>query len=304
MTASAGPGEGSARLRRVAVLAPPFLWLVFFFGLPILVVFGISLADPVTGIPPYMAIVDWTSGGLPRFIGDFEKYATLFTDPYYLDGLFGAVRIAATSTAICLAIGYPMAWAIARARPGVRLALLLLVMVPFWTSFLIRIYAWMTILNSNGLANQLLLASGLIDRPVVLLYTDFAVYVGIVYAYLPFMVLPVYAVLDRIDRSLLEAAADLGARPARAFVSITLPLSLSGVVAGCLLVFVPALGEYVVPELLGGSDFLMIGRLLWTESFQNRDWPMAAAIAIALLLVVVVPVMLIQRLVEPKGEGA
>ena len=299
-----GAGEGGARLRRIAVLAPPFLWLAVFFGLPILVVFGISLAEPVTGIPPYTAIVDWTSGRLPRFIGDFEKYATLFTDPYYLDGLFGAVRIAVTSTAICLVIGYPMAWAIARARPGVRLALLLLVMVPFWTSFLIRIYAWMTILNSNGLANQLLLASGLIDRPAVLLYTDFAVYVGIVYAYLPFMVLPVYAVLDRIDRNLLEAAADLGARPVRAFVSITLPLSLSGVVAGCVLVFVPALGEYVVPELLGGSDFVMIGRLLWTESFQNRDWPMAAAIAIALLLVVVVPVMLIQRLVEPEGERA
>jgi len=304
MSASAGAGEGSARLRRIAVLAPPYLWLAVFFGLPILVVFGISLADPVTGIPPYTAIVDWTSGRLPRFTGDFGKYATLFTDPYYLEGLFGAVRIAATSTAICLAIGYPMAWAIARARPGVRLALLLLVMVPFWTSFLIRIYAWMTILNSNGLANQLLLALGVIDRPAVLLYTDFAVYVGIVYAYLPFMVLPVYAVLDRIDRLLLEAAADLGARPARAFLSVTLPLSLPGVVAGCLLVFVPALGEYVVPELLGGSDFLMIGRLLWTESFQNRDWPMASAIAIALLLVVVVPVMLIQRLVERKGERA
>jgi putrescine transport system permease protein len=287
--------------RRLAVLAPPFLWLALFFGLPILIVFGISLADPVTGIPPYTAIFAWVSGGLPRFIGDFEKYGALLTDSYYLDGLLGAVRIAAISTAICLVIGYPMAWAIARARAGIRLVLLLMVMVPFWTSFLIRIYAWTAILNSNGLVNQVLLALGIIDRPLVLLYTDFAVYVGIVYGYLPFMVLPVYAVLDRIDRSLLEAAADLGARPTRAFLSVVLPLSLPGVVAGCLLVFVPALGEYVVPELLGGSDFLMIGRLLWTECFQNRDWPMAAAIAIVILLIIVLPVMLIQRLVE-HGE--
>jgi putrescine transport system permease protein len=289
------------RARRFAVLAPPFLWLALFFGLPIVIVFGISLADPVTGIPPYTAIFAGASGWWPRFSGDLEKYGTLLTDPYYLDGLLGAVRIAAISTAICLVIGYPMAWAIARARAGLRLVLLLMVMVPFWTSFLIRVYAWMAILNSNGLANQVLLALGIIDRPLVLLYNDFAVYIGIVYGYLPFMVLPVYAVLDRIDRSLLKAAADLGARPARAFLSVILPLSLPGVVAGCLLVFVPALGEYVVPELLGGSDFLMIGRLLWTECLQNRDWPMAAAIAIVILLIIVFPVMLIQRLVE-HGE--
>lgn len=291
-----------SRLRRVAVLAPPVAWLLVFFALPLVVVFGISLADPVTGIPPYSRVLDWTGRWLPRFTGDVETYATLFTDPYYLDGLLGALRIAAVSTLACLLIGYPIAWAIARARPSLRGALLLLVMVPFWTSFLIRIYAWMAILNSNGLANQLLLALGLTDRPLVLLYTDFAVYLGIIYVYLPFMVLPIYAVLDRIDPLLREAAADLGAPPARAFLAVTLPLSMPGVIAGCLLVFVPALGEFIVPELLGGSDFQMIGRMLWTESFQNRDWPMAAAIAITILLAVVIPVLLIQRFVGTEGR--
>jgi putrescine transport system permease protein len=177
-------------------------------------------------------------------------------------------------------------------------------MVPFWTSFLIRIYAWISLLNSNGLINQALMSADLIEAPLALLYTDFAVYLGIVYAYLPFMVLPIYAVLERQDPALLEAAADLGARPWRAFLAVTLPLSAPGVFAGCLLVLVPALGEFVIPELLGGSDFLMIGRLLWTETFQNRDWPLAAAIAIALLLIVVLPVLAIQRLAEARGEVA
>jgi putrescine transport system permease protein len=295
--------DTAALLRRIAVLAPPYLWLAVFFVLPLLVVFGISLADPVSGIPPYGRVVEWAGGLALHFTGDLEKYTALLGDPYYLDGFLGAFRIALVATVICLLIGYPMAWAIARARPSLRIVLLLAVMVPFWTSFLIRIYAWMAILNSNGLANQVLLSLGLVDRPLVLLYTDFAVYLGIVYAYLPFMVLPLYAVLDRIDRNLLEAAADLGATPARTFLSVTLPLSLPGVAAGCLLVFVPALGEFVVPELLGGSDFLMIGRLLWTETFQNRDWPMAAAIAIAILLLVVVPVMILRRFVEPSDEG-
>jgi putrescine transport system permease protein len=293
----------AAPRNRWAVLAVPWAWLGAFFALPLAVVLAISLADPVTGIPPYSQILVWPSGGLPRFLGDFEKYALLLADPYYRDGLVGAVGIASGATALCLALGYPMALAIVRAPTAWRAALLLLVMVPFWTSFLIRIYAWMAILNTNGLANQILLALGLTDRPLALLYTDFAVYIGIVYAYLPFMVLPVYAVLDRIDPALLEAASDLGARPLRAFLSVTLPLSFSGIFAGCLLVFVPALGEFVVPELLGGSDFLMIGRLLWTESFQNRDWPMAAAIAIVVLLIVVVPVMLLQRRMEREGRA-
>jgi putrescine transport system permease protein len=288
-------------LRRAAVLAPPYLWLLAFFALPLGVVLAISLSHPVVGIPPYAPILEWPG---PRFAGGAHNYVLLVADSYYLEGFLGAGRIALASTLVCLLLGYPMALAIARAAPGRRAGLLLLLMVPFWTSFLIRIYAWISLLNSNGLINQALMSAGLIEAPLALLYTDFAVYLGIVYAYLPFMVLPIYAVLERQDPALLEAAADLGARPWRAFLAVTLPLSAPGVFAGCLLVLVPALGEFVIPELLGGSDFLMIGRLLWTETFQNRDWPLAAAIAIALLLIVVLPVLAIQRLAEARGEAA
>lgn len=296
-------GRLGAAMRRAAVVGPPYLWLAAFFALPILVVFGISLSRPVVGIPPYAPVLDWSGGGFPHFAGGLHNYVLLLTDSYYLDGFLGSLRIAGVSTLACLLLGYPMALAIARAAPGRRTTLLVLLMVPFWTSFLIRIYAWVSILNSNGLINTLLLRLGLIDTPLALLYSDFAVYLGIVYAYLPFMVLPIYAVLERQDPALREAAADLGAPPLRAFLSVTLPLSLPGVFAGCLLVLVPAIGEFVVPELLGGSDFLMIGRLLWSETFQNRDWPMAAALTIALLLVVVVPVMAVQRLAVARQVG-
>lgn len=296
-------GRLGVAMRRIAVIGPPYLWLAAFFALPIVVVLGISLSRPVVGIPPYAPILDWAEGILPRFEGGLHNYVLLLGDPYYLDGFLSSLRIAALSTVICLLLGYPMALAIARADPGRRTILLLLLMVPFWTSFLIRIYAWVSILNTNGLLNTLLMKLGLIDTPLVLLYSDFAVYLGIVYAYLPFMVLPIYAVLERQDPMLLDASADLGATPLRSFLSVTLPLSLPGVFAGCLLVLVPAIGEFVVPELLGGSDFLMIGRLLWNETFQSRDWPMAAAITIALLLVVVVPVMVVQRLAEARERG-
>ena len=287
--------------RRTAVLLPPYLWLALFFAAPILVVLAISLSDPVTGIPPYAPLLDWPG---PSFTGDLDNYRLLAEDSYYLDAFLGSLRIAGLSALICLVLGYPMALAIARAPAARRPALLLLLMVPFWTSFLIRTYAWISLLNSNGLINQALLGIGLIDTPLTLLYTDAAVFIGIVYAYLPFMVLPIYAVLERQDPALLEAAEDLGARPLTAFLSITLPLSLPGVFAGCLLVLVPALGEFVIPELLGGSDFLMIGRLLWTETFQNRDWPLAAAITIALLVVVVGPLLAVQRLSGRQGARA
>ena len=288
------------RLRRAAVLAPPYAWLLAFFALPLLVVLGISLSHPLKGIPPYAPILDWSG---PRFTGGAHNYALLLSDSYYLEGFLGAGRIALAAMLICLALGYPMALAIARAAPARRAVLLLLLMVPFWTSFLIRIYAWIALLNSNGLINELLLGLGLIEAPLELLYTDFAVRLGIVYAYLPFMVLPIFAVLERQDPALLEAAADLGAPPWRAFLSVMLPLSLPGVYAGMLLVFVPALGEFVIPELLGGSDFLMIGRLLWTETFQNRDWPLAAAVTILLLLIVVLPVLAIQKLAAAREEA-
>ena len=285
----------TARAGRYAVLVPPYVWMLAFFALPILVVFAISMTDAVVGIPPFSDLMGWSP---PRFLGDTENYALLLSDSYYLDGFVGSLRIAAVSTVLCLLIGYPMALAIARVRPSRRLALLLLLMLPFWTSFLIRTYAWMTLLNSNGIVNNGLLALGLIETPVPLLYTDFSVYLGIVYAYLPFMVLPIYAVIERHDLTLLEAAADLGAKTLRSFLLVTLPLSIPGIAAGSLLVFVPALGEFVVPELLGGSDFLMIGRMLWTETFQNRDWPLAAAVTIALLFLVVAAVLSVQWVVD------
>ena len=288
------------RRGRLAVLLPPYAWMMMFFALPIAVVGAISLSDAVVGIPPYTPLVNWEG---PAFLGDLENYGFLLTDTYYLDGFIGSIRIAAIATLICLAIGYPMALAIARARPSRRLPLLLLLMLPFWTSFLIRTYAWITLLNSNGIINNALLGAGLIETPIPMLYTDFSVYIGIVYAYLPFMVLPIYAIIERQDLSLLEAAADLGARPLRSFLTITLPLSLPGIAAGSLLVFVPALGEFVIPELLGGSDFLMIGRLLWTETFQNRDWPLAATITIVLLAMVIVTVAAVQRVTDIRERA-
>ncbi len=227
----------------------------------------------------------------------------LAEDSLYLDAFGNSLRVAAVSTLICLLIGYPMALGIARARERLRVPLLLLVVLPFWTSFLIRVYAWIGILKGNGLVNNLLMGLGWIDTPLKLLHTDFALYLGIVYGYLPFMVLPLYATLSRMDNSLLEAAADLGCRPLSAFWRVTVPLSIPGIVAGSLLVFVPAVGEFVIPDLLGGPDSLMIGKLLWSEFFNNRDWPVAAALAVALLALLVVPVLLFERYREKEAEA-
>lgn len=235
---------------------------------------------------------------------NLENYRLLFTDTLYVDAFLNSLKVAGVSTLICLLIGYPMAYAIARAGRSARLILLMLIVLPFWTSFLIRVYAWIGILKDNGLLNNLLLAVGLIDQPLRLLHTEFAVYLGIVYSYLPFMVLPLYATLARMDLSLLEAAADLGARPWKAFWTVTLPLSLPGVIAGSLLVFIPAVGEFVIPDLLGGPDALMMGKVLWTEFFTNRDWPLASAIAVLLLLTLVVPIMLLQRAEKRAGTEA
>jgi putrescine transport system permease protein len=282
-------------------IALPYAWLAIFFALPLLTVLRISLSEPVLGTPPYSPLLARTEAGL-AVVGRLDNYALVLSDPLYLDALVVSLRTAFVSTVVCLLIGYPMAYAIARARPHLRGPLLMLVVLPFWTSFLIRIYAWMAILNSNGLVNGALMGLGVIDQPLALLHTEFAVHLGIVYAYLPFMVLPLYAVLERMDPALLEAAADLGARPWRAFLSVTLPLSLPGVAAGCLLVFIPAVGEFVVPELLGGGSN-MLGRALWTEFFANRDWPLAAALAVVLLALVVVPFMAARRSLE-RGEKA
>jgi len=289
---------------RSLVVAMPLLWLLLFFLLPFAIALKISFAEALFGRPPYSDLVQWAQDGLLNIRINLANYLLLLDDPLYLRAFLGSLIIAANSTLICLLLGYPMAYAIARARTGVRVILLLLIVLPFWTSFLIRVYAWIGILKNNGLINNLLLALGVIDQPLPLLHSNFAVYVGIVYSYLPFLVLPLYANLVRMDLTLLEAAADLGCRPFSAFLKVTLPLSMPGVIAGSLLVFIPAVGEFVIPDLLGGPDTLMIGKVLWSEFFSNRDWPTASAVAVALLLLLVVPVLLFQRVAERARSSA
>lgn len=297
--------QARARLTpgRNAVAWVPLLWLGLFFGLPFLIIARISLSEVVIGLPPYSALVDWSSAGLLQIRLNLANFMLLFDDSLYLDAFANSVRVAAVSTLLCLLLGYPLALGITRARESLRIPLLMLVVLPFWTSFLIRVYAWIGILKGNGLINNFLLWIGVIDQPLQLLHTDFAVYLGIVYAYLPFMVLPLYATLARMDGSLLEAAADLGCRPMCTFWRVTVPLSMPGIVAGSLLVFVPAVGEFVIPDLLGGPDSLMIGKVLWTEFFNNRDWPVAAAVAVALLALLVVPVLMFERF-RDQGRSA
>jgi putrescine transport system permease protein len=274
---------------RALVSGLPFGWLIIFTLLPALVLLAISLTEARLGSPPFTPLLVRGNGPLPQLNVTGANYATLFSDPLYLDAFLSSIRIAAASAFITLLIAYPMAYALARAGESVRTPLLMLVVLPFWTSFLIRVYAWTGILNSNGLLNEVLLKLGVIEAPFPLLHTEFAVHLGIVYSYLPFMVLPIFAVLERFDWSLLDAAADLGARPITAFLRVTLPLSLPGIIAGLLLVFVPALGEFIIPELLGGPDTLMVGRVLWTEFFSNHDWPLACSLAIVLLCAVLLP---------------
>lgn len=283
---------------------PPLLWLSLFLGCALLIVAGVSMTDPRIGIPPFQPLLQTDATGAMMLNADLERYVRIFTDSYYVASLLSSLRIALTATAACLLLGYPLAYAISMAGPRMQLVLVLLVTVPFWTSFLIRIYAWSALLNNNGLVNQVLLATGLIDQPVQLLYTEGAVIMGIVYGYLPFLVLPIYTVLHRLDPALVEAARDLGAGPWRAFMRVTVPVSLPGVVTGCLLVAVPALGEFVVPELLGGSSTLMFGRVLWDETFHNRDWPMAAAMTVMLIVLVIFATRPMRRIAYQRGEVA
>lgn len=289
------PATGEDRLWRRVVIMTPYLWLSVFFLLPFLVVLKISLADPIVATPPFSPLFEKAADAPPKLQATLDNYRFILEDDLYWTSYLKSARIALVSTFLCLLLGYPMAYAIARARPGRRNLLLFLVSLPFWTSFLLRIYAWMSLLGSNGLINKLLLSLGVIEQPLKLLYTDFAVYLGIVYSYLPFMVLPLYANLVKLERELDEAAADLGATPGQVFLDITLPLSLPGVIAGSLLVFIPALGEFVIPALLGGLDSLMIGRTLYDEFFTNRDWPLSSALAVILLLILVAPIMLFQH---------
>ncbi|MCC7283073.1 MAG: ABC transporter permease subunit [Acetobacteraceae bacterium] len=280
---------------RLAVVGLPCLWLCLFFLAPFAIVLKIALAEAAEGVPPYAAMLDWAGGALPYVRLHLGNFRTLLEDPFYAEAFLRSLRVAAISASLCLLAGYPMALAISRTSARARALLLLLVMLPFWSSFLLRISAWIAILQDGGIINSMLVGLGLVSQPMALLYTDTAMYVGIVYCYLPFMVLPLYANLVQLDTALLEAASDLGARPWRAFLAVTLPLSLPGVVAGFMLVFIPALGEFVIPELLGGPDAQLIGRVLWTEFFQNRDWPLASALAVALLLLLVAPIMLFQH---------
>jgi putrescine transport system permease protein len=286
------------RLGRSLVIALPYAWLLLFLLLPILIVLKISLGETTLASPPYSPMLQWAEDRTLWIQFHLGNYAFLWQDPLYLSAYLNSLKVAAVSTVLCLLIGYPMAYGIARAPSGWRIVLLMLVILPFWTSFLIRVYAWIGLLQGNGLINHLLLSVGLIDQPLALLHTNFAVYLGIVYSYLPFMILPLYATLVRMDLTLLEAAADLGCHPWKAFVTVTLPLSMPGIIAGSLLVFIPAVGEFVIPDLLGGPDSLMIGKVLWTEFFSNRDWPVAAAVAVAMLLLILIPLLLFQRIGE------
>jgi len=287
----------NGRAGRRLVTAIPFVWLSVFFLAPFLIVFAISLSQSRYGVPPYEPLVQ--DG---EILARLDNYVFLLADALYVTALINSLLIAATSAFICLLIGYPVALAIARAPQRWRAPLLLAVILPFWTSFLIRVYAWIGLLKSDGIINNALQAIGLTDAPIQLLQTSFAVHLGIVYSYLPFMILPLFAALERQDSGLLEAASDLGARPWRAFLSITLPLSMPGVIAGFLLVFIPAVGEFVIPELLGNSRTAMIGKVLWTEFFSNRDWPLASALAVTMLLLIVAPLAWLEHLRQRRGE--
>lgn len=288
---------------RAAVVAVPLVWLGLFFLLPFVVLAKIAVSESVIARPPYLPIWDWAEGVLNISL-NFGNFQFLTEDPLYLLAYLGSLKMAAVSTVIALLIGYPMAYVIARAPSNRRNILLMLVVLPFWTSFLLRVYAWIGILKGNGLLNGLLMATGIIHEPLVILQTDFAVYLGIVYSYLPFMILPLYSTLVKLDEALLEASADLGARPFVTFVTVTLPLSVPGIIAGALLVFIPAVGEFVIPALLGGPKTLMIGSVLWNEFFSNRDWPVASAVAIVMLVVLVLPIGLLQRTQSEKEENA
>ncbi|MBO0661567.1 ABC transporter permease subunit [Jiella sp. MQZ9-1] len=290
------PGPDTRGWFRRIVIGVPFFWLFALFLVPFLIVFKISLSEVVTAMPPYQptfgSIAGWWSA-LKEF--SFDNYRWIAGDPLYFNSYVLSLGIAAASTVLTLLLAYPLAYGISKASPAWRTSLVMLVILPFWTSFLIRVYAWIAILKPEGLLNQLLLWLRVIDQPLVILNTPTAIFIGIVYSYLPFMILPIYASLERMDQSLIEAAADLGATPFKTFWTVTFPLSLPGVIAGCFLVFIPATGEFVIPDLLGGSRTLMIGKTVWLEFFTNRDWPVASAVTVVLVIILVLPIVLFQR---------
>ena len=294
-------------MRRAVLIAVPYLWLLALFLVPFIIVLKISLSDIALARPPYTPQLDLNEGwaGIRAFFAglDFENFTFLSTDDLYWKAYLSSVRIAGIATLCTLLVGYPIACGMARAPLEWRPTLLMLVILPFWTSFLIRVYSWIGILSSEGVLNQFLMGIGLIGEPLTILNTNTAVYIGIVYTYLPFMILPIYSALEKMDESLLEAAEDLGSSRFSAFWLVTIPLSRNGIVAGCFLVFIPSIGEFVIPSLLGGSDTLMIGKVLWEEFFSNRDWPVASAVAVVLLLILIIPIVLFQRSEENAREA-
>ncbi|MCJ2093513.1 ABC transporter permease subunit [Methylobacterium sp. J-072] len=298
------PGK---RLFDRLVRLPPFLWLTAFFLLPFAITLKISLSEPATAIPPYLPVLDWQGGldGWSSFLEalNLDNYTTLAADTLYRDAALGSLGYALAASLILVALGTPLAYALARSPSRWQPLLVALVVVPFWTSFLIRVYAWIAILKPEGLLNLILRRLGLITEPLIILNTDAAVIIGLVYAYLPFMVLPLYAVMNRLDPALREAAADLGASPTRVFWTVTLPLSLPGIAAGAGLCFIPMVGEFVIPDLLGGSETLMLGRVLWSEFFSNRDWPLASAVAVLILAIIIGPVVLFRDSLRAGEEG-
>ena len=278
----------------------PMLWLLVFFLAPFFIVLKISLSDLATAMPPYTPQLETAQGffvGISEYIKalDFENYIWLIEDNLYWISYLSSLKIALISTILTLMVGYPVAYALARAPMRWRGVLVLLVILPFWTSFLIRVYSWIGILKTEGFLNYFLMWLGVIDSPLEILNTNTAVYIGIVYSYLPFMILPLYAALEKMDDSLIEASLDLGSTRFSAFWQITFPMSLPGVIAGCFLVFIPAMGEFVIPDLLGGSNTLMIGKTLWGEFFSNRDWPVASAVAVVLLMLLIIPIVMFQK---------
>ena len=284
------------------VIGIPFLWLFLFFALPFFIVLKISFAEADVAIPPYTEIYTYVEQKL-QVVLNLANYSLLAGDELYIAAYLGSLKMAFFSTLLCLLIGYPMAYAIATARKEMQTVLVLLIMMPTWTAILIRVYAWMGILSNNGLLNGFLMSMGLINEPLQILNTNLAVYIGVVYSYLPFMILPLYANLVKHDQSLLEAASDLGSSTFNSFWKITVPLSKNGIIAGCMLVFIPVVGEFVIPELLGGPETLMIGKVLWQEFFNNRDWPVASALAVVMLAILIVPIILFNRSQAKEMEG-
>jgi putrescine transport system permease protein len=289
----------NSKLNKVFIILPPFLWLILLFLIPFLIIIIISFSEYADAIPPYNLFFDYDAGTHKyKFLPDFTNFKFLIEDPIYLASYLNSIKIAAISTIITLLIAYPIALGIVSTEKSTQKLLLMLIMVPFWTSLLIRVYSWSIILKTSGLLNNILIYIGFIDTPLQLLNTQFAVILGIVHCYLPFMVLPLYLSIEKINPALIEASLDLGCTPFKSFLYVILPLSIPGIIAGSMLVFIPAVGEFVIPELLGGAQVLTVGKVIWNEFFQNHDWPLAAAITVALTMSFVIPVMIIQKLLE------